>query len=696
MSSRTAILLHCLLSATFLAIVLFLPRSLACAQTGVPLPIPADCMNAGLQTTLHVYRAPSHTQVIAVDYFNTTVNACILRPDLIRAQGPLLTLTPGATAHTSFRWSTEPSRPDVPCREVPFRTINANRPPDGIERFPNGLMLDSPLILPRVCSEVRFDPYLAGPFVPDWPVESVAIQPQTSILRLAVAKPTYYGERLTFHLTIDRLTSQLPTTKYGCPIIFRTLRNLSGFTQIDEITPSHWKPCMPSAEKAGTSEFDAAFDIDADQGSSSAEQGEKTYRYSQLIGYSPQGELLFADSNPVTLKFDPPPDPTKISRKWGQTEQGVRVDLTLDKLTYSLGEDVPLHIAAEVLSAAKPVYAARFGPRAAFFSDFTAAFRLTISDEDGPLPGSERPDNLSYGLFGGSSGPVICPGPITQGKVIPLERSLKHLGLLPTRPGTYKVVVSWSPYTTQYSSCDDVPRFDAAAPREQPFVTVTSAPLTIHITGEPASAGGISELHEYTAWKSHFALSDTSFGKQTALLDQATHLEWLRVSLSAGLSEEAVRKAMEPGGRFEGWRFGTIAEVGTFFAHFTGSPDGRSTDPAIERKLQRLLGGPLDTMSNDQTGWSRKSTPARIAGLTPATHEQTPQHPATPAGASPPCPTCGVGFIFHAASIYEDTSYGHTQIGVIDAHVDPDGGSGWTIGDGTGGSNSGIFLVRER
>ena len=50
---------------------------------------------------------------------------------------------------------------------------------------------------------------------------------------------------------------------------------------------------------------------------------------SQHVG--PQGELLFADSNPVTLKFEPPPDPTKISRKWGQTEQGVRVDLTLDK-----------------------------------------------------------------------------------------------------------------------------------------------------------------------------------------------------------------------------------------------------------------------------------------------------------------------------------------------------------------------------
>jgi hypothetical protein len=30
-------------------------------------------------------------------------------------------------------------------------------------------MLDSPLMQPRVCSEVQFDPYLAGPFVPDYP-----------------------------------------------------------------------------------------------------------------------------------------------------------------------------------------------------------------------------------------------------------------------------------------------------------------------------------------------------------------------------------------------------------------------------------------------------------------------------------------------------------------------------------------------
>jgi len=68
--------------------------------------------------------------------------------------------------------------------------------------------------------------------------------------------------------------------------------------------------------------------------------------------------------------------------------------------------------------------------------------------------------------------------------VLPVERSLKRLGFLPSRPGTYKLVVSWSPYTTQYSSCDEVPHLEAAGSRDEPFVTVTSAPIEIRIAGE--------------------------------------------------------------------------------------------------------------------------------------------------------------------------------------------------------------------
>jgi len=399
--------LYCL-SPKRLAVLWFLLAASICAQTQGPLLSPADCTNVRLETALHVYRAPGPMQVIAIDYRNTTADACALHPDsLSRPFKPLLTLVPGETAHTSFRWSTEFSAPDIPCREVPFRTINANRPPNGIERFPNGLLVASPLMLPNVCSEVQFGAYYHGAFVPDWPVDVLAVEPNLPILRLTVAKPAFYGEPPTFHLEIDRLNSKLPASKDGCPILFRNLRNPSGFTQIDEVTPSHGLSCVPEKEGAAADNR-TTFEISALQGSASAEHGQKTFRLSQFLGYSPWGEMLVADSNSVTL--EDPPDPTKISRKWGQTEQGVRVDLTLDKLTYLPGEDIPLHVAAEVLSSVNPVYTERFRRRAAFFADFARAFHLSIRNENGPLPGSERSGNLSYPLHGGgSSGPLVCP-----------------------------------------------------------------------------------------------------------------------------------------------------------------------------------------------------------------------------------------------------------------------------------------------
>ena len=66
--------------------------------------------------------------------------------------------------------------------------------------------------------------------------------------------------------------------------------------------------------------------------------------------------------------------------------------------------------------------------------------------------------------------------------------------------------------------------------------------------------------------------------------------------------------AVQPDGEFEGWRLATVDELRRFFADFTGTVDGHSSDPRIERKLQRLLGGPLDEAANVSTGWHRWDT----------------------------------------------------------------------------------------
>ena len=145
----------------------------------------------------------------------------------------------------------------------------------------------------------------------------------------------------------------------------------------------------------------------------------------------------------------------------------------------------------------------------------------------------------------------------------------------------------------------------------------------------------------------------------------------------------------------EGWRFATKAEVGRFFADFTGVPDGRTEDPGVERALQRLLGGPTDTPKNEQTGWSRRSTYVRIAGLTPAPAEDAPRAAGVPVEMAYPCPPCKTGFNYFASSILEDTLNGKFTMLTVEPGIDFSK-RGWTDGDHIAPWESGFFLVRKK
>jgi hypothetical protein len=109
----------------------------------------------------------------------------------------------------------------------------------------------------------------------------------------------------------------------------------------------------------------------------------------------------------------------------------VHVNLTLDKLTHSLGEDIPLRIGAEVVSEDQPVYGSSYGRDGAFFMSIDPGFHFTISDSDGPLPGSDARSNL-YNPRDGSSGPSVCTPALPVSRVVALDRSAKGYGLLPT------------------------------------------------------------------------------------------------------------------------------------------------------------------------------------------------------------------------------------------------------------------------
>jgi len=212
-----------------------------------------------------------------------------------------------------------------------------------------------------------------------------------------------------------------------------------------------------------------------------------------------------------------------------------------------------------------------------------------------------------------------------------------------------------------------------------------SNPITLHITDasavpaqhsnssafDPASASA----EPYTGWQTSFTLTDTAFGKKSALLDQSTHLEWLRLSATRNKSEETLRRTMSPHKALDGWRFATDEEVATFFRHFTGSFTGRSNDPAIESELQRLMGGPLGNSKNTAGGSARSFTYGRIEGYYAPTSGF--------ADASAP------RFQYHYASIMEETR----DDGQVTATVDP-ARTGRADGDRTS-PDTGTFVVRE-
>ncbi len=175
-----------------------------------------------------------------------------------------------------------------------------------------------------------------------------------------------------------------------------------------------------------------------------------------------------------------PPGPDN----WGPTQQGVRVSLSLDKSTYAVGETIYLFIKAQIVSAERPLYAVPDRPTYIKNVPVADAFHLTILDEKGRIVGNGEPSNLEY-IASGSSGPLECPAPLERGRVYELGRPAdrKH-NLVPTLPGTYRLIATWSPYPASDPPCGNSGA-TSDSPELRSFVTVSSLPVAIHVTGNP-------------------------------------------------------------------------------------------------------------------------------------------------------------------------------------------------------------------
>jgi hypothetical protein len=166
--------------------------------------------------------------------------------------------------------------------------------------------------------------------------------------------------------------------------------------------------------------------------------GENEFQVVLKVASCPPGPCLEVTRVPIETT-DVPYDTTL--RKWGRQVKGVAVDVTLDKETYKIGEDIPLHIAMENFSADVPI--------------------LSLSPIWTPcsLVGVEVRNRQTGQVL--QPGGFICteggPGGLwryVKGSAVRLEKSLKNEGLLPAEPGMYSVTVKWQTYEGNDDTCN--------------------------------------------------------------------------------------------------------------------------------------------------------------------------------------------------------------------------------------------------
>ncbi len=101
----------------------------------------------------------------------------------------------------------------------------------------------------------------------------------------------------------------------------------------------------------------------------------------------------------------------------------------------------------------------------------------------------------------------------------------------------------------------------------------------------------------------------TTFGSQSALEDNATHLEWLHLNFTQGISYNSMQTMLQPGGQFYGWRYATTSELTQMFIDYTGSANGRVRyNDALATQFMNDLGGPLVDVTNPANGFHRESS----------------------------------------------------------------------------------------
>ena len=363
---------------------------------------------------------------------------------------PPITVNPGEVARQTVRWKTKPPSLNGKCLQLEWMVQDA-------------VLLGIPSLLKPVCSEVDYSPFTLASR------EEAATMPdltQTPALQLTSNNPEYYpGE--SFFVRVASPHEERPTSG-SCPLLYQWHRSPDGSTRFDEVRPVAFTGCKESAFGHEAGNWESGFELDSGANSRWVGVGKHAMQVFQLVDPHDDTRLRFTASNVLRYNII---DPMTITRKWGQRAKGTAVSLTLDRDAYRVGEDIPVHIALEDFDASTPLYA--WDP----VWDPCMAIGIEIKDATGHrVPVEERLPNWSI-----CTGHGFGPRPVEKGRTITIEQSLRRSGWLPSRPGTYTLIVTWATCSGPDSKRDESPQKLAAEMR--PYAVALAA-ATIHIVEE--------------------------------------------------------------------------------------------------------------------------------------------------------------------------------------------------------------------
>jgi hypothetical protein len=333
------------------------------------------------------------------------------------------------------------------------------------------VLVVAPSLLRPVCSNIDVSQWsrveMPGPVAE---TASLLDDAQTQAFRLTAEKNTYdAGEWFPLQLALDPAGADDPPDA-ECPTLYLRERSPDGGTRIDEVKPRDFKACgtHPFGRDANGS-WSQGFELDSGAMSRWMGVGEHSLQVLKLAGSADDPELRFSVSNILRIKII---DPATLPRRWGPLTKGLRIDVTLDKDTYRVDEEIPLHIAIEAMNPDVPVLSWDV-----VWDPCIAVSVKVLDDRGNEVPLAERFNHTGV-CFGHGFG----PRPFKAATIVPVEMRLRDMGWLPKRPGNYTIVASWS--ANVGAKVD--PKKMIQSPDPQTCV-LTSASATLHIVADSAA-----------------------------------------------------------------------------------------------------------------------------------------------------------------------------------------------------------------